>query len=140
MEVLLLQDVRGIGRRMEVKKVAEGYARNFLIPRKFAIPMGPEAKTLKAKAQIEERALQSKTSEMMKRLEAEAIEFIVKTGAHGEVFGSVKGEDIEEAFKKKGFGEVHVKLEKPIRVLGEHAVSVDFGHGTRGQAKIIVKG
>ncbi len=139
MEVLLLEDVRGIGRRMEVKRVADGYARNFLVPRKLAMPMGSEAHALKTSAQASEKIFQTKSVELIKKLESEPIELTVKTGVHGEVFGSVKAEDIDVALRKNGFGAARAKLEKPIRVLGEHEVEIDFGHGVRGRAKIIVR-
>ena len=140
MEVLLLKDVKGMGRRMEVKHVKEGYARNFLFPQKIAVPFGSAAKELIAQVKAETENFSSKIGAFKKQLETEVFEFVLKSGVHGELFGSVKAEDIGRVFKEKGFGDAKIHLEKPIRARGEHVVEVDFGRGIRATAKIRIKG
>src|SRR5687768_11157933 len=113
MKVLLLQDVRGIGRRMEIKNVADGYARNFLIARKLAIPADETALHLKEELDQTVSAEIGKVKEVAEKLKTLQLEFIVKIGAKGEVFGSVGAEAIKKSLAEKGFSEVKIVLAKP---------------------------
>jgi large subunit ribosomal protein L9 len=139
MKILLLQDVKKVGRKMEVKEVSEGYARNFLFARKLAVPADAGAMKIKAQAEARENELVSRYKEMAKKLAGEVLEFKVKTGQKREVFGSVTAKDIEATLLRKGYGgqnNLAIILEKPIRVLGEHKVEVSFGKGVGGQLTI----
>ena len=140
MKVLLLKDVKNVGRKNEIKEVSEGYARNFLFARKLAIPADSGGLKVKASIDAKEQALIEKYHTESKRLEADTLEFKVKGGEKGEVFGSVSAEDIRKALAGKGYGEVKIDLEKPIRKTGEQEVVIDFGKGVRGTAKIKVVG
>jgi len=139
MKVILLQDVKGIGKKMDVKNVSDGYARNFLIPNKFVSAY--TEKTLREKESWDE----TKKIEAMKQkeeneiLQKEHFEFLVKTGSRGEVFNSVTKESIEKFLEEKGFKKAEVLLKKPLRELGEHSVEIRLHGGYRGTARIIVK-
>ena len=140
MTVLLLQDVRGIGRRMEIKNVSDGYARNFLIAKKLAIPAGDSALKLKQENDQEEQKLLDTYNKLARELPRAALEIQIKIGKNGEVFGSVKSEEIKSALLKKRLiiDDSEIILAKPLRVLGEHWVDVNLGRGIKGRVKVIL--
>lgn len=138
MKVLLLQDVKKIGRKHEIKEVSDGYARNFLIPKKLAAPADEKAMAIKKDFEESEKSALANYKDLSARLSKEVLEFKVKVGNKGEVFGSVNAEQIKTALKDKGYGGVEVLLEKPIRILGENKVEVSFGKGLKGAVKIVI--
>lgn len=139
MKVLLLQDVKSIGRCLEVKDVSDGYARNFLFPRKLAVPADATALKTKAAAEAQEKSIIEKYQKLAARLIKEPLEFKVKTGPKNEVFGAINKEAIKKNLSQKGFGGVDIFLSQPIKKLGEQKVAVNFGRGVKGEAKIILK-
>ena len=143
MKVILLQDIKNLGRRYEIKNVSDGYARNFLIPQKLVEPATPE--NLK-RTETKQATLKKELEELRTKLEeikqAGAIVFKVKTGERGEVFSSVtdleiKEKLIEEYPELKGaslkIGSIH------LRELGEHQVEVDLGQGIKTELKVAVE-
>ena len=139
MKVLLLEDVRGVGHKMEIRTVTDGYARNFLFPRKLAVPATNAALEIKAKADHEEEKLAHHRDELLNKLKELTIELTVKTSERGEVFGSVTAHDIERALAAKGIRPAKVSVEKPLRSVGDHTVMVNLGHGTQGTIKVRLK-
>lgn len=144
MKVILLQDVRGLGKAREIKDVPDGYARNLLIPRKLA-----EAATAKkrARAEKEKEAEEKAREELAERRQVEAreiekmtLEFQLKAEEGGKPFGSVTHRDIETALEEKGFKEVSVKQEKPLKIFGTHEVEFDLGSEAKGKLKVEIKG
>jgi large subunit ribosomal protein L9 len=140
MKVILLQDIRGLGKRNEVKDVADGYARNFLIPKKLAVIATPaainklqliqqaEAKSLAEKQEIIEQ-LQSATA-------AEPLLFEVKTGEGGAIFGSVNQDLIKEKLLARfpKLQKTNLKIEtRPPKTLGRHQLTINLGQGIRGE-------
>lgn len=136
MKVLLLQDIRKIGKKYDVKDVADGYARNFLIARKLAVPADATALKIKAAAEKGKQELLAKYSAAAAKLKSEVLEFPVRSGSKGEVFGSVTAADIKKALEGKGFSDFEVELEQSLRFLGEREVEVVFGKGIRGKVKV----
>lgn len=139
MKVLLLLDVRGVGRRMDVKDVANGYARNFLIPKKIAVPADEKALQIQSAWQSKQKEITSRLEALVKNLGEAHIEFSVRSGPKGEIFGSVKKDDIKAALEEKGFKEGDPILDKPLKNLGVHEVEIDFHHGVTGKVKVILK-
>ncbi len=139
MNILLLHDVKGIGRRMEVKTVKDGYARNFLIPRKLAKPADQQALAEQHAAQEREASRDAKLRNASERLPQETFTFALATGPNGEIYSSVSAAQIQQLLAERGFGDVEVALAKPIRALGEHAVEVRFGRGIRAAARIRIE-
>ncbi len=139
MKVILLADVKGVGRKNEMKEVADGYARNFLIGRKLAIAADKKGQSVKAGIDAKEAGEVARLTALATKLAALPLEFTIKTGAHHEVFGSVSKKMIEEAIRAKGITEGELILEHPIKSTGEHKVEVSFGKGVKGIAKITVK-
>ena len=145
MRVILLQDIRNVGRRDEVKDVRPGFARNFLLPQHLAALATDDAvkKLEREQAQKEERAqaLERTYKEAAEKLKNIALRFIMKMGEKGKAFGSVSAVKIHEALKKEG---VEVKkdwiiLEDSIKTTGEHQVEIRFPHGIKEKVKIIVE-
>lgn len=141
MKVLLLQDVRGVGRRMEIREVKEGYARNFLIAKKLAVPANEEAMQIKKEADAKEEKVLFEFREAAQKLAKERLEFIVKVGKNNEVFGAISAAEIKSALLQKGRikKDAKVTLLKPLKSLGEHFVEVNFGRGIRGRAAVILR-
>lgn len=136
MKVLLLQDIKKIGRKYEIKEVSEGHARNFLIPKKLAVPADRKAAAIKKDFEESEKNTFAGYKDLSDRLSREVLEFNVKTGSKGEVFGSVNAEQIQKTLKDKGYKGIEIRLEKPLRALGENLVGVDFGRGVKGTVKV----
>lgn len=136
MKIVLLEDVKGVGRKMDVKEVKDGYGRNYLLPKKLAVLATPG--NLKFKEQLAKREEESvrKLTELAKKLENISLEFRVKTGFKGEIFGSIKADDVKKSLREQGLGGAEPVLEKPLKTLGEHAVPIDFGRGVKGKVKI----
>lgn len=140
MKVILLQDIKNIGRRHEAKSVSDGYARNFLFPRKLAIPAVPEALKKIEKKKLVLAAEEKELSTKLKAVtDGDPIKFYLKTGAKGEIYTSIKAEDIAEELERRGLENIKVKLEKPIKNLGLFETEVDWRGGTSGKIKILVE-
>lgn len=139
MKVILLQDIRGIGRKFDMKEVADGYARNFLFPKKLARLADESGQTVKAEHDQKLATGLAELKSAIALLAKEPFEFSVKAGKHGEVFGSVSKKDIESVLHAKGFKKAEVLLDHPIKATGEHIVEVNFGQSVHGKAKINIK-
>ena len=139
MKVILLGDVKGVGRKNEIKDVADGYGRNFLLARKLAVAADESGMSIKNAADAKEKAEHDHLQGIADSLSKMAFEFPVKMGAHKEVFGSVSRRDIEEAILARGIVEGEVKLDHPIKATGEHKVEIAFGKGVKGFIKIVVR-
>ncbi|MDY3280138.1 MAG: 50S ribosomal protein L9 [Eubacteriales bacterium] len=131
MKVILLADVKGTGKKEEIVNVSDGYARNFLFPKKLAVESTPGA----AK-EIERKKAAERQREMERRAEAEkkagvlrgkVINVAAKCGAQGRLYGSVTGQEIAEALKKQYQVDVDkrkIDLSDAIRSVGETEVIV----------------
>ena len=135
MKVLLLEDVKKIGRKNEIKEVSDGYARNFLIPNKKAMSANQTALHLKNNAETKENTLLTRYKELAEKLNGETLTFELKTGLNGEVFGSINAEQIKKTLKEKSYGETEV-LVNSLKTLGEHQATVRFGRGISGTVKV----
>ncbi|MDP2704559.1 MAG: 50S ribosomal protein L9 [bacterium] len=142
MKIILLQDVKGLGKAREIKDVPDGYARNLLLPRKLAEPATPEKRARAEKEkEVEEKAreeLAEKKQSEAREIEKITLQFPLKAEEGGVPFGSVTHRDIEAALLKKGFKEVSVKQEKPLKVFGLHEVEFDLGSGAKGKLNVDV--
>lgn len=138
MKVILLTDVKGVGRKNEVKDVADGYARNFLIARKLAVAADQQGMAVKSAADAKEAGERARLQKIADMMSTASLTFTIKTGEHKEVFGSVSKRDIENALREKGITEGQVLLDHPIKATGEHVVEVSFGKGVKGKAKVLI--
>lgn len=139
MNVLLLQDVKGVGRRYEVKSVSDGYARNFLFPKKLATPATNDALKLKADAEVKEQANLKVREAQQARLTGEVLEFPLKIGVRGEAFGSVGISEIERVLRERGYAEAYLEERHNLKTTGEHMLPVNLGRGLKGHVKVIVR-
>ena len=144
MEVILKAEVPKLGGRGDVVKVADGFARNYLLPRKLAIAATPGNKKvvedMKAAALRREAKLKSdaeKLADLMKDLTVTVAE---KAGENDQLFGSVTSKTIAEELTKQGYSiDRHkIEIEKPIRMLGEHQVSLNLHRGVSVPIKVVV--
>ncbi|MEG1705205.1 MAG: 50S ribosomal protein L9 [Clostridia bacterium] len=145
MKVILNQDIKGIGKKLQTLEVSEGYARNFLLPRKLATLVdnksANEAKTkldaIKFKKNIEiENANKDKIN-----LEKQVIEFKHKVGENGKLFGSVTEKEISDELKRKfkmDIDKKKIKLEENIKQPGVYVANVKLYEGIVAKVKVNV--
>ena len=144
MEVILREHVDNLGRRGDVVKVAEGYARNYLLPRKLALPV-----TDHNKRQIERERKAAEARDIEEKSGAEAIavrlsqlevEIRRRVGENDTLYGSVTSADISQALKDKGFDvdKRKIVLPEPLKALGENTVPVKIHREVTAQVKVKV--
>ena len=133
MKVIFLKDVKGVGRKGEIKEVNDGYARNALLPKKLAeIATNANVEVVKKNNEMKKVAHEAyvvKLKQLAKSLEGTKLHFILKAGTKGELFGSVSEKDIEKELKKYKASDATVILANPIKTIGTHAATLDFGEG-----------
>jgi large subunit ribosomal protein L9 len=141
MRVILLKDIKGIGKKLDVKEVKDGYGRNFLLARGLAEAATSDAlNKLEAQKKIWEAGYQklvTKLKEEARKIEALSLNFKMKVGEKGETFGSVSHKDIEMELAKHGCKNVKIELEKSIKTVGEHSVLADLGEGIKAKLKVV---
>src|SRR3990167_5369355 len=127
MKVILKQDIKGIGKKYEVKNVADGYAVNLLIPKKLAEFASPEAvkraEILKATATAEIEIREELTKKQVEMLKGVKVVLNKKGNDKGHLFEKVHGEEISLALKEQAKIDIDpefLKMEKPIKEIGEH--------------------
>ncbi len=145
-ELILMSDVDGLGIEGQIVKVSEGYARNFLVPRKLAVPVTPAALKRLEKHRIEREARQQKDREGARAL-ADSLEKIsctipVKVGENDQLFGAIHAHTIAEALKALGFTieRRHIHLAEPIRELGVFTVPIRLHPDVEASLKVWIVG
>jgi len=143
MQVLLLKDVHGLGHAGEIKKVADGYARNFLLPRKLVVIATEEAvKQAEEHRQAISRhqvKVLTEAQAFAQTLDGVSLSFKARAGEGDKLYGSITNAHIAEALTEKVGREVDkrkIDLEEPLKELGTHAVTVRLA--PEAEAKIIV--
>lgn len=132
MQVIFVKDLRKQGKKGEIKTVADGYAKNFLIKNGYAIPVNERnMNNLQHEKAKEEKLDQEKKKNAIKeqkKLESEKIEFQVKTGQDDKVFGSISPKQIKEELDKRGYkiDKKQIELENSITSLGYHNVKINL--------------
>jgi large subunit ribosomal protein L9 len=128
MEVILREDIEKLGERGQVVQVKNGYARNFLLPRKLAVAAtGANKKIVEQERQAHlrrETKLKGEAEDLAKMMSAVTVTISQKAGENDQLFGSVTAKDIAEALEKQNYtiDRRKVLLEEPIKMLGEHKV------------------
>jgi large subunit ribosomal protein L9 len=145
MEVILKEDVAKLGSRGDVVKVAEGYGRNFLLPKKLAIEAtkGNKAVIEQMKAAAVRRSAKEKAQaeELAKQFDGVSVSFQRRSGEHDQLFGSVTAGDIADALSKKGFSvdRRKVQLHEPLKTLGEFTVPVKLHKDVTTHLKVVIE-
>ena len=144
MQIILQEDIEKLGARGEVVSVKEGYARNFLLPRKLALEASPgnlkrleKIRTTLAKRTSTERDQAQKQAELLKDV---TLTFSRKAGENDQLFGSVTAGDIAEALAAQGFeiDKRRIELPEPIKVVGQYEITAKLVHGVAAGFKVNV--
>jgi large subunit ribosomal protein L9 len=144
MEVILKEDINKLGHRGDLVKVAEGYGRNYLIPRKLAIEAtaGNKAVIEQMKAAAVRKSAKEKGSaeELGKQLDGQVLEFTRKSGEHDQLFGSVTSADIAHELEQKGFtiDRRKIVLDVPLKTVGEFNVPIKLHRDVAVTVKVTV--
>jgi large subunit ribosomal protein L9 len=144
MKVILKQDIETLGRKGDVVRVADGYGRNYLIPRKIAIEVTPSNVKM---IEIERRAMKKKFEaerlsyrDLINRLNEVTLSFARKAGEKDHIFGSVSAADIKDALDALGFeiDKKRIVLDEPIKRLGNYSIPVKVFHDDKAEIKVAV--
>lgn len=145
MKVILQQDVKGQGKKGQLLEVSEGYARNFLLPRKLAIPATPDAintMNLKEKARKAEEARQkAEAQETAEKLKECQVRLRAKAGNGGRLFGAVTTKEISEALSEQyqiDIPKQKLVLDEPIKSFGAFQVKAKLGYEVTGTVYVMV--
>ncbi len=144
MKVLLIKDVPKLGRAGDVKKVADGYGRNYLIPQGLAVLATPgalkQAERIRAQAEIRRARLNEELKELAQTLQGLTLVFHARAGETGKLYGSITPQDVAEAIQEKTRYEIRrqqIEMQS-IRTLGEHTAHVRLTVDLMPEIKIIV--
>ena len=146
MKVILLQDVKSLGKKGEIVNVNDGYARNFILPKKLGVEAtGKNLNDLKLQKNNEKKVAQENL-DAAKKLAAELaegkVELAIKVGEGGRAFGSVSSKEIAAAVKEQmnlGVDKKKIQLKEAIKSLGTHIVSVKLHPEVTAELKVVVK-
>jgi ribosomal protein L9 len=145
MKVVLLEDVKSLGKKGDIVEVSEGYARNFIIPKKKGVEANQEnLNTLKLQKANEEKIAKEKleaAKEFAAKLNEASVSLTIKGGKDGRTFGSVSSKEIEEAIKSQLGLEIDKKklvIAEPIKTFGNHEVKVKLHKDVTAALKVKV--
>lgn len=145
MKVILTQDIKSVGKKGQIIDASDGYARNFLLPKKMAVIADStnlnELKTKQDANKYKKDMSKANALELAKKMEDFELTFKIKAGDNGKIFGSVTSKDIAEALNKKYFVEVDKKkigLDDAIKTLGVYTVDIKLFEGITGKLKVSV--
>ena len=145
MRVLLMKDVENVGRAGDVKEVADGYGRNFLLRRKLAVAAGrgaeAEAKRLRDAATKRETKDRNEAQAVADEIDNKTVVVRLKVGAEEKAFGSITNQDIATALKAQHRVEIDrhkIDLKDPIKTLGEHQVALKLHRDVSAHVNVIV--
>ena len=145
MKVIFNVDVKGQGTKGEMKEVSEGYARNYLLPRKLAMEATKDnLNTLRLKEKAKQAAIaaeKAKAIENAKQLESIVVKIAARAGSAGKLFGAVTNQEISDALKEQ-FG-IEIEKQKiiqsePIKSYGSYEVKCKFGYEINGVINVLV--
>ncbi|MBL0884140.1 MAG: 50S ribosomal protein L9 [Chitinophagaceae bacterium] len=136
MQVILIQDVDNLGGRNELVNVKNGYARNFLIPQKFAVEANPSnLKQLEERLKVQakkEAAMLAEINKVIDVLKAAPVKLTAKTGTSGKIFGTITSLQIARAIRdQKGYeiDRKRISIVDDVKELGSYKAAIDFGNG-----------
>ncbi len=144
MRVILLQDIKNLGKKYEIKEVADGYARNSLIPQNLAKPAN---KAVLAWVEMQKEIELKKSEEELKKtqdvatlVDGQEVVISVKIGDKGQFFEAINAQKIAEKLKAMNFEikKNQINLAEPIKELGEYPVKINFDHNLEAEIRIIV--
>ena len=143
MEVILLQDVKSLGKKGQIVKINDGYARNYVLPKKLGLEANAKndlklEKARQAKHEAEELAA---AKELAVKVEAQPVKVTIKTGEGGRTFGAVSSKEISVAAKEQlglDIDKKKMKLEESIKTLGTYEVPVKLHKDVTAKLRVVV--
>ncbi len=147
MKVILTQDIKGVGKKDEIINANDGYARNFLFPKKMAVEANAQNMSLlqgrKDSANFKKEQDKEKANEIKDKLSKIMLTIKVKAGENGKIFGSITSKEISTELKNQYKIEIDKKkinLKEPIKELGEFNIEIKLYEGIIGKLKIKIVG
>ncbi len=145
MKVILQKDEKGQGKKGQLIEASDGYARNFLLPKKLAVPATPEnlnvMKQQEKAKRAQEAAERAAALEVAEKLKACDVKITAKAGAGGRLFGSVTSKEVSEALKAQ-FGidvaKTKIVMDEPIKAFGGYQLKCKLGYEISGTVKVTV--
>lgn len=145
MKVILQQDVRGQGKKGQMIEVAEGYARNFLLPRKLAVPATADAvNTMKLKEKAkkaEDARLKAEAEAVSEKLKNSPVKVTARAGANGKLFGAVTSKEVSDALKEQhgiDLAKQKIVMDEPIKAYGSYELKAKLGYEVSGTIYVMV--
>lgn len=140
MEVIFIKDLKGQGKKGEIKTVKDGYATNFLIKNKYAVKKNDENMHILEINKKHEAALDDKNRKeallIKEKLEKEVLKFKVKTGASDKVFGSISVKQIKEKLTEYNIDKNMINIISPISSLGYHDIEINLYKDVKAKVKV----
>ena len=145
MKVILQQDVRGQGKKGQLIEVAEGYARNFLIPRKLAVAATADAMNtmkLREKARkAEDARLKAEAEAIAEKLKNSPVKVTARAGANGKLFGAVTSKEVSDALQAQygiDLAKQKIVMEEPVKAYGSYELKAKLGYEISGTIYVMV--
>lgn len=145
MKVILQQDVSGKGKRGQLVEVAEGYARNYLLPRKLAVLATADAVNtmqLRDKAKkAEDARLKAEAEAVSEKLKNSPVKVTARAGANGKLFGAVTSKEVSDALKEQygiELAKQKIVMEEPIKAYGNYELKAKLGYEVGGTIYVMV--
>ncbi|PYV23889.1 MAG: 50S ribosomal protein L9 [Acidobacteria bacterium] len=146
MEIILLQDIDNVGNRGQIVKVADGFARNYLVPKKMAVAATPQNRKWVDQQRVRFLKLEARekadAAELANLMVGVTVSITRKAGEQGTLFGSVTAMDVAEKLAAQGYNidRRKIQLAAPLKVLGEYDVPVKLHHEVTATIKVKVEG
>ena len=145
MKVILQQDVRGQGKKGQLIEVAEGYARNFLIPRKLAVAATADAMNtmkLREKAKkAEDARLKAEAEALVDKLKNSPVKVTARAGANGKLFGAVTSKEVSDALQAQygiDLAKQKIVMDEPVKAYGSYELKAKLGYEVSGTIYVMV--
>ena len=145
MKVILQQDVRGQGKKGQLIEAAEGYARNYLLPRKLAVPATADAvNTMKLKEKAkkaEDARLKAEAEAIVEKLKNSPVKVTARAGANGKLFGAVTSKEVSDALQAQygiELAKQKIVMDEPIKAYGSYELKAKLGYEVSGTVYVMV--
>ena len=146
MKVILLQDIKGTGKKDQIIEISDGYARNYLLPRKLTKEATAEAVNSIENAQSaqkhREEVKKAEAEKLAREIKGKVVQLSVRGGDNGKIYGSVTNDQISTAIKQQLGAEIDkrkVEIEEPIKTAGQHFVTLKLMAGVTSRIIVNVK-
>ena len=144
MQIILLQDIKGLGKKFDIKKVVDGYARNFLFPKNLAclataqiIAQTEKEREIRIQKEKEEF---KKTEQTVGKFKNLVLKIQAKATKDGKLFGSISNQEIADVLKEKNFeiSSDKIEIKEPIKKIGKHSVKINLASGIQTEIAVEV--